>query len=108
MSVAAKPSWFSRLKGRYVPSKREVVEKLSKAVHWSDRHIPPGVRTLAGIPLMIGGVFSFLPLLGLWMLPLGAALIALDFPGLRRRMLDWIERQELRHGLQPQPRRKRR
>lgn len=107
MPVAEKPSLYRRLKERLVPSKREVIEKLSKAVHWSDRRIPSGVRTLAGIPLIVGGLLSFLPILGLWMLPLGIALIALDFPGTRRRMLDWIEKQERRHGLTPQPRRQR-
>ena len=54
---------------------------------------------LARIPLAIlliaGGVFSFLPVLGLWMLPLGLLLVAQDVPVLQRpmsRMLGWIER----------------
>lgn len=98
-----RPSLIARLKERYLPLKRELVEKLSKAVHWSDRKIPPGVRSVAGVPLMIGGLLSFLPVLGLWMLPLGAALIALDIPVLRRRLLNWIERLELQHGLTPRP-----
>ena len=63
-----------------------------RAVHWSDRHIPAGLRTLAGLPLIAGGVFSFLPIAGLWMLPVGLALIALDVPALRRRLLSWMHR----------------
>jgi hypothetical protein len=45
--------------------------------------------------LMIGGVFAILPVLGLWMLPLGLVLLSEDMPPLRRmtdRCLDWIER----------------
>lgn len=37
-----------------------------------------------GVLLIAGGVFSFLPGLGLWMLPLGLMLIAVDVPFLRR------------------------
>ena len=36
------------------------------------------VRIPLGILLMLGGVFSFLPVLGIWMLPLGLLLLALD------------------------------
>ena len=97
MPEMPKPSWTARLYDRLVPSKREIFEKLTKAVHWADRKIPIGVRTLLGIPLMIGGILSFLPVLGLWMLPAGAALVALDFPGLRRRLLHWLERENAKH-----------
>jgi hypothetical protein len=38
---------------------------------------------------MIGGVFGFLPIVGFWMIPAGLALIALDIPPLRRRLLAW-------------------
>ena len=40
--------------------------------------VPPGLRLVLGVMLMIGGVFAFLPVLGLWMLPLGFAVAALD------------------------------
>ena len=42
---------------------------------------------------LLGGVFSILPILGLWMLPLGVALIAFDVPFLQRpigRLILWI------------------
>ncbi len=45
--------------------------------------------------LIVGGVFSILPVFGLWMLPLGLLLLAVDMPSLRppmARMLHWIER----------------
>ena len=41
-------------------------------------HVPPGLRLLLGVLLMIGGVFSILPFLGLWMLPAGFYVAALD------------------------------
>ncbi len=36
------------------------------------------IRIPLGILLMFGGIFSFLPVLGIWMLPLGLLLLALD------------------------------
>lgn len=42
------------------------------------------IRIPAGILLVLGGVFSILPFLGIWMLPLGLLLIAYDVPVLRR------------------------
>jgi hypothetical protein len=33
---------------------------------------------------IVGGVFSFLPMLGLWILPLGLLLLAHDVPFLRK------------------------
>lgn len=100
MPKASKPTWFQWLKDKLIPSKRDIVEKLVQAVRWADRKIPPVLRTILGIPLMIGGILSFLPILGLWMLPAGAALIALDLPGPRRKLLKWVDRQEtkLRNG----------
>jgi hypothetical protein len=53
------------------------------------------VRIPAAGLLIFGGVFSFLPVLGLWMLPLGLLLLAVDLPSLQppmSRMLLWIER----------------
>jgi hypothetical protein len=41
------------------------------------------IRTPAGLLLVAGGVFSFLPVLGLWMLPAGLLLLAIDLPPLR-------------------------
>lgn len=42
------------------------------------------VRVPLGILFILGGVFSFLPIFGLWMLPLGLMLLALDVALLRR------------------------
>ncbi|WP_371421057.1 hypothetical protein [Tardiphaga sp.] len=53
------------------------------------------VRFPLGILLIIGGIFSILPVLGLWMLPLGLILIAQDIPPLEKpvaQFLGWLER----------------
>ncbi len=42
------------------------------------------VRVPVAVALILGGVFSFLPLLGAWMLPLGLLLLAVDVPILRK------------------------
>lgn len=52
------------------------------------------LRILTGLALTFGGVLWFLPVLGLWMLPVGLALLADDIRSLRSfrsRTLDWIE-----------------
>lgn len=51
------------------------------AARWLERVRRPEarwVRIPLGIVLVLGGVFSFLPVLGIWMLPLGLLLLALD------------------------------
>ncbi|MGY4290027.1 hypothetical protein ACVWXO_009293 [Bradyrhizobium sp. LM2.7] len=55
------------------------------------------VRIPSGALLIVGGVLSFLPVLGIWMLPLGLALLAEDVPALRSsrsKIFDWIERRK--------------
>ena len=67
--------------------KRKVARIAFNTLKWGRDHVPPGVRTLIGVLLMVGGVFGFLPILGFWMFPLGLAFVALDFPPARR----WLE-----------------
>jgi hypothetical protein len=67
----------------------------AKFVRWLRKPSSGLVRIPLAILLVVGGVFSFLPILGLWMLPLGLLLIAQDVPFLQAplaRMLGWIER----------------
>jgi hypothetical protein len=64
-------------------------------VGWLRRPSSKYVRLPLGVLLVGGGVFSFLPVLGLWMLPLGLILIAQDVPALEKptaRTLGWVER----------------
>ncbi len=41
------------------------------------------LRMPLGLLLVAGGIFSFLPVLGVWMLPLGLMLLAIDLPVLQ-------------------------
>ena len=67
----------------------------AKFVRWLRKPSSRLVRIPLALLLVLGGVFSFLPILGLWMLPLGLLLIAQDLPFLQKplaRLLGWIER----------------
>lgn len=59
-------------------------------LHWGDRHVPFGIRSVIGVLFTIGGVFGFLPILGFWMFPLGVAFVALDIPWTRHKIHDWM------------------
>ena len=48
-------------------------------------------RVLLGLILIIGGVFSILPVLGVWMIPLGLVVLSVDFAIVRR----WRRRTQL-------------
>ncbi|QFT96645.1 hypothetical protein FIU85_04975 [Roseovarius sp. THAF8] len=48
--------------------------------------VPPGLRLVLGILLIIGGIFGFLPVLGFWMIPLGIAVASLDVVPVWRRL----------------------
>jgi hypothetical protein len=68
---------------------------LSSSVRWLRQPSLIWLRIPAGILLIAGGLLSFLPILGLWMLPLGAMLLSDDLSSLRSwrtRLLDWMER----------------
>lgn len=68
---------------------------LQPGVRWLRRPSSRWVRLPAGVLLIAGGILSILPLLGIWMLPLGLILLAEDIALLRRtrdRFLGWIER----------------
>ncbi|MEH2566520.1 hypothetical protein [Bradyrhizobium sp. AZCC 2289] len=84
--------------------------ELDRHFGWFEGRLPPRPARLVGwlrkpssryariplaILLIVGGVFSFLPVLGLWMLPLGLLLFAQDVPVLQQpmaRLLGWVER----------------
>ena len=67
----------------------------ARFVSWLRKPSSRYVRIPLAILLIFGGIFSFLPVLGLWMLPLGLLLFAQDVPFLQKtlaKMLGWIER----------------
>lgn len=78
--------------------RRRIASMTLRTLRWGERHVPPGVRSLVGILLMIGGVFGFLPIVGFWMLPLGVAFIALDIPWTRHHIHAWMAHLERRLG----------
>ena len=49
------------------------------------------LRIAAGIALIVGGLFGFLPVLGFWMIPLGLLVLSVDLPVVRR----WRRRLEV-------------
>jgi hypothetical protein len=62
---------------------------------WLIRPQARWIRWPLGLALVVGGVFGFLPVLGFWMIPLGALLIGEDIPPVRRvtlRMLGQLYR----------------
>ncbi len=67
----------------------------ARFVGWLRKPSSRYVRIPVALLLIVGGIFSFLPVLGLWMLPLGLLLFAQDVPLLQKpmaRMLGWVER----------------
>lgn len=44
----------------------------------------PLLRMGLGLAMIAGGTLGFLPILGFWMIPLGLAILGIDFPPLRR------------------------
>ena len=89
-----------------------LISRLPKRVRSSIRFVrQPSCRWLRipmGLLLIVGGVLSFLPIAGLWMLPTGLALLADDvrpLRALRSRALDWVEHHRpgwLANGSRPQ------
>lgn len=78
---------------------RHLPRWIARSVRWLRAPRARWVRIPVGLLLVLGGIFSFLPLLGVWMLPLGLLLLAQDVPFLRRptrRGLLWMERRWLR------------
>lgn len=59
------------------------------------------LRILVGFLLIAGGILGpFLPVLGIWMLPLGLILLSVDFAWARRwheRLLAWLKRRGYHH-----------
>jgi hypothetical protein len=72
---------------------------IARPIRWLRVPSSRWIRVPVGLCLIAGGLLSVLPVLGLWMLPLGLLLLAEDVPFLRRPMLRallWVERRWLR------------
>ena len=73
---------------------RRVPVGLSRFIRWLRRPSSFGARFSVAMLLIVGGIFSFLPILGIWMLPLGLLLIAQDVPFLQKPLVGgfaWAE-----------------
>lgn len=65
--------------------------------------VPPGLRSLLGLMLIVGGLFGFLPILGFWMIPLGLVFIALDIAALVRLLRPATNSTDQADGKKPNP-----
>ncbi len=71
--------------------------KMRRGIQWLRKPEQKWVRLPSGLLLILGGLLSFLPVLGVWMLPLGILLLAEDIPlfqSLSGKMLGWIARRK--------------
>jgi hypothetical protein len=74
---------------------RRVPIGVSRFIRWLRIPSSFAVRLAIAVLLILGGIFSFLPILGIWMLPLGLLLIAQDVPLLQGPLVGafaWVER----------------
>ncbi|MSO70538.1 MAG: hypothetical protein EXQ88_00725 [Alphaproteobacteria bacterium] len=55
------------------------------------RSLPIHWRVTIGVIFVLGGFMWFLPVLGIWMLPLGLVVLAFDIPFMRRWMRVWAK-----------------
>ena len=66
----------------------------ARFLRWLRLPSSQGARILVSALLVLGSLLSFLPVLGVWMLPLGLIIIAQDLPFLQEplvRAFKWIE-----------------
>lgn len=69
-------------------------DRLARSVRWLRAPHRRWIRLPTGILFIAGGMLWFLPILGLEMLPIGLALVAVDVPLLQRpvgRAILWLE-----------------
>ena len=88
-----------RLNRRFDRIEGQLPDRVGRFLRWLREPSSRWVRIPMGVLLIVAGIFSVLPVLGLWMLPLGLLLLAQDLPFLRRPMrqaLVWAERQWIR------------
>ena len=57
---------------------------------WLIRPEAKWLRLPLSVVLIVGGCFGFLPVLGFWMLPIGALLLGEDIPPVRRVVLSLL------------------
>ena len=102
--IAQSNAWNHRLHALWRRIRRRLVVSTYRGMRVGKRRIPPGMRILVGVLLILGGLFGFLPILGFWMIPLGIAVASLDIPPLYRilnaKLRQLRYRRSTRHGEQ--------
>jgi hypothetical protein len=99
--LAIQMSWFHGMSHHIGISTAE--ETTLKSIRFMGRNLPMPrnmiLRVLMGLAFVLGGIFSFLPVLGIWMIPLGLMILSIDFPPVRRfrrratvALLGWFKR----------------
>lgn len=87
--------------------KRRALKKtLSRLMHRMKNHPSILVRYGVAVLFLIGGMLWFLPVLGLWMLPVGLVLLFARSPAywrLRRRFVSWRRQRRLARRDMPPP-----
>ena len=81
------------------PPKGRVIARLRFGQHEVALPTWRPLRIALGIAFLAGGVFAILPVLGLWMIPVGILILSVDIPfvrRLRRRTEVWSGRSTLR------------
>jgi hypothetical protein len=90
MRLGLSAAWDARV--AYLLTKMPL--RLRFAIRWLREPARFWLRIGAASLFILGGVFSILPVLGLWMLPVGLALLADDVPRLKpplERTARWVE-----------------
>ncbi|HEY7638747.1 MAG TPA: hypothetical protein VH814_03400 [Steroidobacteraceae bacterium] len=81
----------------YDPSAERIIYS-ERIIYWVRHPAARRYRLPLGILCVLGGLLWFLPVLGLWLLPIGLLLIAQDVRRLRwpvARLMFWLEHQWL-------------
>ncbi len=76
-----------------------IKKRLARWLHRMKNHPNQAFRLTVAILLIIGGLLWFLPILGLWMLPVGLVILFARSPvywRLRRRYVGWRRQRRLR------------
>jgi hypothetical protein len=88
---ATPEDWDARVEGWAA----KLPERPKAAVAWLREPRRRWLRIVAAVLFILGGIFSILPILGLWMLPVGLALLSQDLPFLKvplEHAARWVER----------------
>jgi hypothetical protein len=75
-----------------------IKKRLARWLHRMKNHPNQALRVTVAILFIIGGLLWFLPILGLWMLPVGLVILFARSPAywrLRRRYVGWRRQRRL-------------